>query len=193
MQVILLTDCRIKLEKVIAILLENGFKIAGVCFGDCKVLGTQKVLCEKYNLRILERRELFFCCSSVDVIFSYGYTYYIPKEVFSSVQYCINFHPGLLPNYKGCYTLYYGMMRNEKEWGVSAHFVNEKFDEGEIILIEKFALDYEKTGKEIAQYTWEEVGIRAFRKVVSLIKSNALTEISQKASIAHVRGGGGVL
>ena len=189
MNVILLTDCRINIENIIKILLDNNFEIFGICFGQCVIAEDKQALCREYQLQILSKQELIKC-SGIDVILSYGYTHYIPKKVFSSVKYCINFHPGLLPEYKGCYTLYYGMINGEKEWGMTAHFVNEKFDEGEIILIEKFTLDYEKTGKEIVEYIWDEVGINAVKNIVSMIKENKIPSFSQKNSKMTCGGGG---
>ncbi len=46
----------------------------------------------------------------------------------------INFHPGLLPSYKGCFSTSWALINNEKEVGYTYHFINEAFDTGNIIL-----------------------------------------------------------
>lgn len=173
MQVVLLSDFRMHLEEIIAILLENHFRVFGICFGESQRLKHQEVFYAGMAFRVLSRQELLEC-RGIDAMLSYGYRYYIPRTVFSAVKYCINFHPGLLPKYKGCYTLYYGMMNGEKAWGMTAHFVNETFDDGEIIYTETFTLDYEKTGREISQYLWEKVGVSAFAKVICMLKENLI-------------------
>ena len=65
---------------------------------------------------------------------------------------CINLHGAVLPDYKGLFTYNHGLMNEEKEWGVTAHYVNEKFDEGEIIEIKKFPIN----AKEISVQELEE-------------------------------------
>ena len=52
----------------------------------------------------------------------------------------INIHPSLLPRYKGLNTHERVLENNEKFTGCSVHFVNEKLDDGEIILQKKIKI-----------------------------------------------------
>ena len=52
----------------------------------------------------------------------------------------INIHPSLLPKYKGLNTHYRVLENNEKFTGCSVHFVNEKLDDGKIILQKKIKI-----------------------------------------------------
>lgn len=45
----------------------------------------------------------------------------------------INIHPSLLPAYKGVDPVFFAMLANEKEIGVTLHNMSESFDTGEII------------------------------------------------------------
>ncbi len=45
----------------------------------------------------------------------------------------INFHPGLLPKYKGLFPNFYSLVNNEKNIGLTLHKVNNKIDGGQII------------------------------------------------------------
>jgi folate-dependent phosphoribosylglycinamide formyltransferase PurN len=45
----------------------------------------------------------------------------------------INFHPGLLPKYRGLFPNFYSLMNNEKNIGFTLHKVNNKIDSGQII------------------------------------------------------------
>ena len=50
----------------------------------------------------------------------------------------INFHPGP-NNYRGSFGgLNFALLNNEKQFGVTAHLINENIDDGEIIECRKF-------------------------------------------------------
>ncbi|WP_373036543.1 formyltransferase family protein [Sulfurimonas sp.] len=54
--------------------------------------------------------------------------------------YNINIHPSLLPSYKGPTPTNWIIHNKEKECGISAHFVSEEVDSGDIIYQESFPL-----------------------------------------------------
>ncbi len=53
----------------------------------------------------------------------------------------INFHPAPLPDYRGFSPYTFGILNNASNWGVTAHYIDEKFDTGEIIKVKKFSVD----------------------------------------------------
>ena len=68
----------------------------------------------------------------------------------------INIHPALLPNYggKGMYgiNVHNAVLKNkEKETGITVHYVNEHFDEGEFIFQANVTIENCTTAEEIAQ------------------------------------------
>jgi phosphoribosylglycinamide formyltransferase-1 len=67
----------------------------------------------------------------------------------------VNLHPALLPKFggKGMYGHFVHeavKAANEKETGISVHYVNENFDEGEIIAQFKVDLNPNDTAESIA-------------------------------------------
>ena len=52
----------------------------------------------------------------------------------------INFHPSLLPNYKGLGPVFQAHAHDEKEIGFSFHYINEGIDEGNIIMQKKIKI-----------------------------------------------------
>ena len=46
----------------------------------------------------------------------------------------INLHPSLLPKYRGAFSCPWSIINNEKVTGITYHYMNEKFDDGKIIL-----------------------------------------------------------
>lgn len=54
-----------------------------------------------------------------------------------------NLHASLLPQYRGAAPINFAVMNGEKTSGVTTFFINEKIDEGEILLQEKISIDPE--------------------------------------------------
>ena len=80
-----------------------------------------------------------------------GFLLKIPEEFISQFNgKIINIHPSLLPKYggKGMYGdhIHKKVLKNkEKETGITFHFVNENYDEGEIISQNKILIDESET------------------------------------------------
>ena len=59
----------------------------------------------------------------------------IIKEILNIPKYGgINLHPSLLPKYRGTFSCPWAIINNEKKTGITYHFMNEKFDDGKIVL-----------------------------------------------------------
>lgn len=78
---------------------------------------------------------------SLDLGISYCFPKIIKEPYLSSPKFgFINFHPGPLPKYKGPNEYEMAIENKEINWGVSAHYMNEKIDDGELIKIMKIEL-----------------------------------------------------
>ena len=66
---------------------------------------------------------------------------------------CINFHPALLPKNRGANPYFWSIYLNQKVTGLTIHFMNEKFDKGDIILQEAITIDDKETGKSLKDKT----------------------------------------
>ncbi len=83
----------------------------------------------------------------IDLIVLAGFLWLVPQNLLRAFpNKIINIHPALLPKYggKGMYGDYVhkAVLENEEEEsGITIHFVNENFDEGEIIHQSRFRID----------------------------------------------------
>jgi phosphoribosylglycinamide formyltransferase 1 len=83
----------------------------------------------------------------VDIIVLAGFLWLIPENLLKAFpNKIINIHPALLPKYggKGMYgdRVHKAVLENkEDESGITIHFVNEHFDEGEIIHQARFKIE----------------------------------------------------
>ncbi len=72
-----------------------------------------------------------------DFVFSVSFPFLIPENALSiGEEKFINFHPGPLPEYRGVMPVFEVLRNDEKETSISVHFINSKFDEGDLIFIE---------------------------------------------------------
>ena len=111
-----------------------------------KKLNIPMVFTSKSDLKKFDDLEKILVKHKVDYIILAGFLLKIPSKMIN--QYpnkIINIHPSLLPKYggKGMYgeNIYKAVLENkETESGISIHFVNQNYDEGEIIFQESFSL-----------------------------------------------------
>ena len=117
--------------------------------------------CEKLNVPCsLFEKDTFFKENTVlhflqqkntDFIILAGFLWKIPKNILSAFpNKIINIHPALLPKYggKGMYGMYVHnavKANNESETGITIHYVNEVYDEGEKILVKEINLNENET------------------------------------------------
>lgn len=93
----------------------------------------------------------------VNLIVLAGFLWLVPAHIVQVFgNQIINIHPALLPNYggKGMHgmNVHRAVKENkEKESGITIHFVNEKYDEGQIILQERCVLHVEDSAEDIAK------------------------------------------
>jgi len=93
----------------------------------------------------------------IDFIVLAGFLWLIPNNILRSwTNRIVNLHPALLPKFggKGMYgdKVHQAVIEaGEKETGISIHYVNEKYDEGEIIFQESFEVKADDTPDSLAE------------------------------------------
>jgi len=110
----------------------------------------------------------------IDLVVLAGFLKRIPSNIIDAFpNRIINIHPSLLPDYGG--EGMYGMSvheavvdNEEEETGITIHFVNEEYDEGEVIFQEAIEIDLEDSPKEVA-YKVQELEHRHFPSVVEWV------------------------
>ena len=96
-----------------------------------------------------------------DLVVLAGFLLKFPESIINQFpNKVINIHPALLPKYggKGMYGMNVHkavLENNEKETGITIHYVNEHYDEGEYISQQKVSIENCTTAEEIAQKVHE--------------------------------------
>ena len=92
----------------------------------------------------------------IDFIVLAGFMLLVPANILNAFpDHIINIHPALLPKFggKGMYGMHVHeavINANEKESGISIHYVNERYDEGKIIFQAKVPIDKNETPDSLA-------------------------------------------
>ena len=112
----------------------------------------------------------------VDLIVLAGFLWLVPVPLLKAFpNRIINLHPALLPKYGGAGM--YGdhvhkaiLANKEEESGITIHFVNEEFDEGEIIHQSRFKIDADDN-LEVIKFKGQQLEHQHFPRVIeSLLK-----------------------
>jgi phosphoribosylglycinamide formyltransferase-1 len=116
---------------------------------------------EKYSNQLVE----FLKLENIDLIVLAGFLLKVPLEFIRAFpNRIINIHPSLLPKYggKGMYgkRVHEAVLANrEKQSGITVHYVNEVYDEGEILLQASCDVDEQDTpeslGAKVRQLEFE--------------------------------------
>ncbi|PKQ62116.1 hypothetical protein BZG01_17960 [Labilibaculum manganireducens] len=85
--------------------------------------------------------ENFLKNNQVDSVWVLTFPWFFPKSVLELLDYgFVNFHFGLLPQYKGNDPIFWQFKNKEVNGGVTIHYINEDIDEGPVILQEKIPI-----------------------------------------------------
>lgn len=111
-----------------------------------------------------------------DLIVLAGFLLKFPESILKEYPKVINIHPALLPKYggKGMYgmNVHQAVLGNkEKETGITIHYVNEHYDEGEFIFQKSVNIEDCKTAEEIANKV-HELEHQYFPEVIGKLITN---------------------
>src|SRR3990167_9960892 len=118
------------------------------------------------------KKETNIDLKNIDIVVSFLFPRKIKKPLISLSRLgCINFHSAPLPKYRGWGVYNAAILNNEQKWGVSAHFVDEEFDTGDIIKVDYFDIDSKKeTAFDLNQRSQEPL-LKLFKEIVNMVVS----------------------
>ena len=75
------------------------------------------------------------------LMISAGYDRIVPADLLARVERSVNVHFGMLPKYRGSYSIPWAILNNETEIGVTLHEMAPSIDDGAIIRQDRFLND----------------------------------------------------
>lgn len=131
-------------------IIENQFKpVAVITQPDKRVGRKQKIVFSsvkqvalKYDIPVLQPKSIkdseiqqIIETLKPDIIIVVAYGQIIPKKILDIPKFgCINIHASLLPKYRGASPIQYAILNGDQTTGITLMQMNEKMDEGDIIV-----------------------------------------------------------
>jgi methionyl-tRNA formyltransferase len=95
----------------------------------------------------------------------------------------INVHASLLPKYRGAAPIQWALINGETETGVTIMQMDEGLDTGDILLVEKLLISPDDTAGSLFGKL-AELGGKALKKALDLLKADKLTPVRQDDNLA---------
>lgn len=117
-----------------------------VFIGDKKE-GRVMDFCRRHGLKtkVFEDVEKETEGQRIDLLMVIGWSYLLTENILKLYTYALNCHGGLLPDYWGNNTYMHSYANIAEEYGVTIHFINDSFDDGNILLQGSLQLFKEET------------------------------------------------
>lgn len=95
----------------------------------------------------------------------------------------LNIHPALLPRHRGLFPYFWVIAAGEKETGITIHWVDEKFDTGDLLMQEKITVSPADTITSLS-YRCAVLGADMLVEAVKLVEQGQPPRIPQNSSQA---------
>ncbi|MBA3299176.1 MAG: formyl transferase [Thermoleophilaceae bacterium] len=155
-------------------LLERGWEVPAVVAPapDPSAAPEQRLdlAAERHGLALVTDDDLYASIGElgeVDLVLSFLFWKRIRRPLIELPRLgCINFHPAPLPDMRGIGGYNVAILEGWDQWGVSAHQVDEEFDTGDLVQVDRFPIDPDReTAFSLALQSQERL-LATFRSVV---------------------------
>jgi len=122
--------------------------------------------------------------NETDILITYDCSQILKKEAMNAAKVAsINIHSSLLPKYRGTAPIYWVLKNNEKETGVTVHFIDEGVDTGDIILQNRIEII---KGMSMVTLTNKlaQLGAESIFQAVQKVKDKAISPVRQDSKDA---------
>ena len=160
---------------------EQGIEVKAVCTDNQFENSPTAAMAKQLNISVISMEEAEEYVNThpgeIDLVTSYLYWRKIRKPLIEGPKYgCINFHPAILPDWKGCGGYNVAILNRLPQWGATAHYVNEDIDTGKIIRVDKFDFDYTTATAQTLEKETQDVLINLYKDIVLEVKEKGLLE-----------------
>lgn len=164
----------------------NGWDVVAVVTDNHHETSPTAQVAKKYGLNLLDYEGLMESISSeqlnFDLAVSYVYWRILKKPLIKIPELgIINFHPAPLPDLRGTGGFNIAILENHKEFGVTAHYLDEGIDTGPIIEVDKFDIDpHEETAQSLEKKSHDRM-VKLFKKTLKrIVKQGVLPSTPMK-------------
>ncbi len=147
-------------------------------------IATSRPIGEKCKEWALQKGYTLTSMADCDIFISVLFDTILLEEYIKTKP-CYNFHPGILPWYRGAGAYSWVLINNEKETGVTLHKIDKDIDHGDIISIQKFPIKKEDTAETLFRKA-EDIIFEMFTlSLPIIIKGNVITRAGDEGLIYY--------
>jgi methionyl-tRNA formyltransferase len=149
-RVVFLAKCKRSAARALDWLASEGFEVVAVAASEPDRFTHEEqrvdLVAQRHGLMLVDDAELYANPpAEIDAVISFLFWKLIREPLISLGRIgCLNFHPAPLPDMRGLGGYNVAILEGHQDWGVSCHFVDEGFDTGELVEVERFPIDAER-------------------------------------------------
>lgn len=114
--------------------------------------------------------------NSQDLGFISGFNQIFSKDLISRFHNIVNFHPSLLPFYRGPVPVYWVLKNKESSTGFTFHFVTEKIDAGEILIQKEIPILEGKSEVDLNRELCEEGALHLNKLMFEILNKKSISK-----------------
>ncbi|MCF7917494.1 hypothetical protein K9L27_00605 [Candidatus Gracilibacteria bacterium] len=123
----------------------------------------------------------FICSKKPDYLVSCLFLHILEKSILDIPQKgSINFHPALFQDHRGTSSGFWTLFRNKRVSGATVHFMNEKLDDGKVVLQRNFFIHPSDTIHSVNQKSAQLGGNLLLKALIKLEKKKIKAQRLQK-------------
>jgi len=162
-------------------------KISFICVRIDTKDNTLKEFAQKYNIDYLKHENInsnafleLLSSYNCDLFVSMSFNQIFKTKIINMPKYkTINCHAGKLPFYRGRNILNWALINDEKEFGITVHFIDEGIDTGDIILQRTFPITDSDDYSSLLEVSYLECA-NILYDAICMFKNSKVEGISQK-------------
>ena len=162
------------------LIIDSDIKFSFICVRNDSTDETLKNLAKKYNIDFLRHKNVnssefisIIAKYNCDLFVSMSFNQIFRSKFINLAKYkTINCHAGKLPFYRGRNVLNWALINDEKEFGITVHYVDEGIDTGDIILQRNFKITYQDNYKSLLEKAHIECANILFDTILLFKKGN---------------------
>jgi len=162
------------------LIIDSDIKFSFICVRNDSTDETLKNLAKKYNIDFLRHKNVnssefisIIAKYNCDLFVSMSFNQIFRSKFINLAKYkTINCHAGKLPFYRGRNILNWVLINDEKEFGITVHYVDEGIDTGDIILQRNFKITHQDNYKSLLEKAHIECANILFDTILLFKKGN---------------------
>lgn len=159
--------------------MDQGIEVAAVCTESGEDGFPVADAARKRGIPVMDMEEAGRLVSGggIDLVVSYLYGRKIKGALLDAPPLgCINFHPAILPDWRGTAGYNMAILNHLPQWGATAHYVDESIDTGAIIRVYRFDFDYRTETAVTLEKKTQSIQMDLYKSVILDVLQKGRTE-----------------